>query len=53
MLGLVEEEGKELKYEVEMTALHRSHTIVAARDQKEWEHSHPWICLNGTETINH
>ena len=36
MLGLTKEERKELKYEVEKTALHCSHAIVAARYQKEW-----------------
>ena len=36
VLGLTKEERKELKYEVEKTALHCSHAIVAARYQKEW-----------------
>ena len=36
MLGLTKEERKELDYEVEKTALHCSHPIVAAQYQKEW-----------------
>ena len=36
VLGLSKEERKELKYELEKTALHCSHAIVAARYQKEW-----------------
>ena len=36
VLGLTKEERKELKYEVEKTALHCSHAIVAARHQKVW-----------------
>ena len=36
VLGLTNEEPKELKYKVEKTGLHCSHVIVAARDQKEW-----------------
>ena len=36
VLGLTKEERKELKYEVEKTAVHCSHAIVAAGYQKEW-----------------
>ena len=36
VLGLTKEERKELKCEVEKTALHYSHATVAARHQTEW-----------------
>ena len=36
VLGLTKEDRQELKCEMERTALHCSHTIVAAGYQKEW-----------------
>ena len=36
VLGFTKEEAKDLKFELEKTALHCSHAIVAARYVPEW-----------------
>ena len=51
VLGQTKEERKEVKYEVEKTALHCSHAIVAAHIRRDGYQSHCWMYPNGAETI--
>ena len=51
VLGLIKEERKELTYEVEMTALHCSRTVVAAQYQNKWITNHCWMYPNGGQIL--